>query len=364
MKAWPQLYAIASTGKVKTWRIAVEESNDGAVIKVKHGYIDGKLTEQVKLVKSGKNIGKANETTPVEQAISEAASAFQEKLDKKYITEIPNGNNLLAIILPMLAQDYRKRAHDIVFPAYVQPKFNGVRCLAHKVADDKIEFISRKGKSYNNVCEHILCTLLPVMEVGEILDGELYHHDWSFQKILRTVKKQRPWGQQLQYHIYDMADESMTFTERLAKLVRFEYEPTVIVVPTLMAENDEAVKSCHNMWASAGFEGVIIRNAIGKYKFDYRSKDLQKYKEFIDKEFQIVGFDAEPVVDKKAIIFICKLENGNTFSVRPRGSILTRINWYAEGETFIGKQLTVRYQELSEDSVPIFPVGIAVRDYE
>jgi hypothetical protein len=31
---------------------------------------------------------------------------------------------------------------------------------------------------------------------------------------------------------------------------------------------------------------------------------------------------------------------------------------------YIGQLLTVRYQEKSEDGVPIFPVGTGIRDYE
>jgi Flp pilus assembly protein CpaB len=31
---------------------------------------------------------------------------------------------------------------------------------------------------------------------------------------------------------------------------------------------------------------------------------------------------------------------------------------------YIGKELTVRFQELSDDGIPRFPVGISFRDYE
>ena len=34
------------------------------------------------------------------------------------------------------------------------------------------------------------------------------------------------------------------------------------------------------------------------------------------------------------------------------------------GRDYIGEMLTVRYQELTDDGVPRFPVGIAIRDYE
>jgi DNA ligase-1 len=39
-----------------------------------------------------------------------------------------------------------------------------------------------------------------------------------------------------------------------------------------------------------------------------------------------------------------------------------RREWFTNGKQYIGKLLTVIYQELSEQEVPRFPVGKAVRD--
>jgi DNA ligase-1 len=47
-----------------------------------------------------------------------------------------------------------------------------------------------------------------------------------------------------------------------------------------------------------------------------------------------------------------------------KGSIENRIEMFKKAETYVGKEITVRYQELSEDGIPIFPVGLAIRDYE
>ena len=121
---------------------------------------------------------------------------------------------------------------------------------------------------------------------------------------------------------------------------------------------------------SNGFEGSIIRNQGAKYKFDFRSKDLLKKKDFIDEEFEITGYEAEVIsevgeADRNAVVFVCRLKGRpGFFKVRPRGSIEQRVKWFNEIESIIGKNLTVRYQELSEDGVPIFPVGIVIRDYE
>jgi DNA ligase-1 len=111
-------------------------------------------------------------------------------------------------------------------------------------------------------------------------------------------------------------------------------------------------------------EGIIIRNVDGKYIFDHRSKDLQKYKTFEDKEFTIVGGYGGEGLEEGCVVFVYDLGNGKTFNVRPRGSRDLRRDWMKDLKNILGKELTVRYQELSEDKVPIFPVGIAIRDYE
>jgi DNA ligase-1 len=40
----------------------------------------------------------------------------------------------------------------------------------------------------------------------------------------------------------------------------------------------------------------------------------------------------------------------------------SRREWFNKGDRFIGKNLTVIYQELSDLGIPRFPVGKAVRD--
>ena len=52
------------------------------------------------------------------------------------------------------------------------------------------------------------------MKVGQILDGEIYIHGKSFQQIVRLVKKLRPESKTLQYHIYDIADQTKEYSNR------------------------------------------------------------------------------------------------------------------------------------------------------
>ena len=93
----------------------------------------------------------------------------------------------------------------------------------------------------------------------------------------------------------------------------------------------------------------------------------------MDKEFEIIGGETEVVnevvadgsiTSKNAIVFTCKAENGKSFNVRPKGSVEQRVIWFNDLNKITGKNLTVRFFEYSEDGIPIFPVGIGIRDYE
>ena len=75
------LYAIASTGKIKMWKGEVVEPS---TINITYGYIDGKKQSSSKDILHGKNIGKANETSPWEQAVLELDSKARKKIDEGY----------------------------------------------------------------------------------------------------------------------------------------------------------------------------------------------------------------------------------------------------------------------------------------
>ena len=78
------LYTINANNKVKIWTISVKGTKDLANIIINTGLENGKMTVFTSEINKGKNIGKANETTPLDQAISEAKSKYNKKLDAGY----------------------------------------------------------------------------------------------------------------------------------------------------------------------------------------------------------------------------------------------------------------------------------------
>ena len=110
----------------------------------------------------------------------------------------------------------------------------------------------------------------------------------------------------------------------------------------------------------------MIRNKDSPYKQQGRSKDLLKYKKFHDDEFVVIGHHEGTGAHKGTPIFECrsKAKEGKIFSVTMQGTIESRKQMLENVKGYYGKLLTVKYQEISADGEPRFPVGICFRDYE
>ena len=314
----------------------------------------------------GKNVGRANETTPYDQAVSEAQSKWNKKRDKKYVEKKKDLDGQ-DVLLPMLAHDFKKRGHDIVWPAFVQPKLNGIRCLAKKISLATVVYTSRAGKEFTTL-GHLTPYLLNVMQVGDVLDGELFSRNLTFQEITAAVKRQKtasPDIEKVEFWVYDTVLEGVPFSVRNQYLTKsVTKDSPIICVPTRKVKDEAQMKQFHSEMVRADYEGTIIRNAVGRYRCDYRSPDLQKYKDFVDEEFEIIGGKDGIGKDAGAVTFLCITEEGKPFDCRPKGTYEQRQKWWKEIMDLKGKKLTVRYQTRSDDNIPIFPVGISIRDYE
>jgi len=362
------LYAISSNGRTKIWEIAVEEiSNTEVIIRITHGFEGCKLTESITKITSGKNIGKKNETTALEQAISQAEAKWKVKLNSGYTTNLEEQSK---VKLPMLAHDFFGRGKNIIFPAYIQPKLNGVRMLAYKDSTGVLLY-SRNGKVFTTL-EHLIPELDSILKVGDYLDGEIYNPELNLQEIVSLLKNNsKDNGRELlQYWIYDTINEA-TYRERFCYLreINMSGYNFLKIVETKLVESREKLPDFHRQYVNQGMEGLMVRNAEGKYKCNFRSTDLQKYKEFQTEEFLIVDVigGEKGKSEEDCAIFVCQTKSGNNFNVRPKGSRENRKELLLDKEKLINKYLTVKYFEITpgESGVPFHPVGgECIRDYE
>jgi DNA ligase-1 len=437
--SFPKLYAQDKNGKIKVWTAAVLSS---ATARITHGYINGKQQVSYRDCEAGKNIGRSNETTPLEQCISETRRKWTDKKEKEAYTETKpadcgegygdiSGNDYdgesavpAGPFLPMLAQTFdpadlaagTKKKKVIKFPCFVQPKLDGLRCVSYATRADNdataaVVLQSRTGAFFTGL-PHIAAALRPYLSQHPniVIDGELYTDQMPFEELAGLIKKKKITDsdvarlKKVKYHVYDIYDHTrhdMPYSERmglLAGAVRrcgcvandafhssgmpvagaassgrmlrstattvVATEDAVAAVVLVRTEKVAVLAEFRQLFAEfveVGYEGIMLRNAAGVYRANYRSNDLQKYKEFLEDEYRIIDFTQGEGRDAGAVIWVCETADGKEFSVRPRGTMEQRRDWFNDGASYIGKNLTVVYQELTEEGKPRFPIGKAVR---
>ncbi|WXH65968.1 ATP-dependent DNA ligase [Salmonella phage SeKF_80] len=350
-----ELFAVDKNGGVKHWTIEVLEST----IIVRHGKFGGKMQSKETTVK-GKNIGKANETSPHEQALREAEAKYAKQLDKCYRPTIEEARNV-GEALPMLAHNYLQQSHRIIFPCDVSPKLDGVRCIA-SIVDDEVTLHSRGGKTYD--CpEHIRRELILVAKKAHVekLDGELYIHGLPLQDIVSAVKKPNMNTHRLEFHVFDIPVQRVPWTERknMLEAVKQACRLPLKVVQNVTVNSEDSARIFLTKFMNEGYEGLMLRNLRGVYEFNHRSHNLQKWKLMNDAEAFVE--DVEEDLNGEGVLKLhMKGDVNKKFKCKMKGSHDERLA--AEQRKLIGKWITYKYQALTNDGLPQFPVGLYVRE--
>jgi DNA ligase-1 len=379
--SFPKLYKKTSTGAIQYWFICVYEDSDHSsayIISTEYGQLDTDSPQTTyDTIYEGKNVGRANETSVHQQAIAEAMAKHEKQRKKGYIAslEAAKGGQTDEIIeggvVPMLAQSFTKHGHKIKYPCYVQPKLDGIRCIAI-VKEGKCTLWSRTRKPITGV-PHIAREIERLYGgLNIILDGELYSHDLKkdFEKIVSMVRQDEPQpGHEIvQYHIYDIIDKAQ-FVDRYGFLADFftsqkcNLQYLRLVETVLVNENE--VGFWYEAFKNDGYEGAMLRNTDSLY-VNKRSMDLQKVKEFEDAEFDIIGVEeGRGKLQGHAGSFLCRTTDGKEFLAKMSGDTARLKEYFENHKLWQGKQLTVKFQGLTgSNGVPRFPVGVAIRDYE
>jgi DNA ligase-1 len=332
-----------ATGRTKVWSVEVQ----GDVVSVKHGALDGKQVVH-------ETICKAKKSKDAHQVAMDYAQSLWDK--KRKIGYDTTQGVTRQGYFPMLAQEYTP-GDPLAMPCLVQPKLDGIRCLIYRDSDGLI-FQSRNQTHFQDF-PHLIKALTPFFETNPdvILDGELYHHDMDFQTITSMVRRKgHPDLGKIEYHVYDCITP-LPYQERYAFLQKIHVDK-VVVVEASKIQRVSQIETYHTAFAELGYEGIMIRNPQSLYQEQIRSKDLLKYKLFKEQEYQVIGH----VEGKGGIpVFVCET-NGKTFQVMVKSTMEDKKNTLEQVTSFYHQWLTVKYQELSKDGIPRFPVGIGFRD--
>ena len=282
-----------------------------------------------------------------------------EKALKRAQTMWNNEHTKCSQVLPMLANKWEERKKYISEPFYVQPKLDGVRLLVSKDGG-----ISRTGKIIPGTE-----VLGKGLEAGQYVDGEAYDPNLSFEDLTSTFKTD---PLKLKFYVFDFFDlkaealarDKMTFEQRWKYVKEEIYNPHYEYVETFSVKRHKDMEGYHKMFMQQGFEGTMIRDPFSVYEVGQRSNYLLKHKDFQTEEYEITGAKTGHGRDADAVVWVCKTQDGQQFNVRPEGTIAQREEHYKNHEKYIGKMLTVRFQNLTTLGVPRFPVGVVIRDYE
>lgn len=357
----PILYYKGKGGALYQWRVWVE----GAKILTEYGQVGGQLQTTQGKIATPKNEGRANATTAEQQAELEAKAMHTFKLERKYRLR-PEDAQEEELFLPMLATDIVK-VKKVTFPAHAQPKSDGVRCLAYW-EDGQIKLMSRSGKPYS--VPHVEAALRDVLVPGLILDGELYCHGVSCQTIASWVKRLQPETLRIGLHCYDCmrAGESEPWRIRRTNLEAIFAQVTddrLQLVETVEVDSLEAAQAYQRACIEAGYEGAMVRLLETPYEWGYRSKGLLKVKTFQDGEFEVVGAREGQGKMTGCVVWLCRNDvTDATFECSPACSMEDRARFYQEREKFVGRKLTVKFFDRTDDKLPRFPVGKLFRPIE
>jgi len=435
MSDLPELLYKDKNGHERRWKIwSVDD-----VLYTASGLTTGKLVFSSKII-TGKNIGKKNETTGIQQALLEAERKWIKKLSldvygsdeisNKRIQEMKNikrqncGSNLqtvmfmennaslekkikkqdnlkiegIDLVKPMLADKFSKEVKCLKYfgdEIYVQPKLDGIRCLA-LYKEGNVVLYSRQLKQFpwfsnirnelliffemledfkeNIIFDGELITDKVVNSKGEITSdsGDIFSGLLSSTNIMRN-KSNKELEDIMEYHIFDIIyPENQKERFRLLKsffaLLENSSVSKIKKVPTTKIKDFEEIDSLLDFYIAEKYEGLIIRDSALKYESGRRSLKLRKYKLDEELEVEIQGISLKEKADPKTFVWICSIPGKENFKVTPTGTHEDRISIYNDflenPDNYVGKLLTIRYQNLTNHGIPRFARAITIRDYE
>lgn len=258
---------------------------------------------------------------------------------------------------PMLAKQFHQHRDKVQFPVLVQPKIDGIRLLW-----DGQQTSSRTGKDSLTVPPAVLKELNRGWQKWR-LDGELYCHELTFEKISGTLRRHSELLELdlIKYWVFDFPTHWPTrirvkmLDGEFGRKVRNPTDHPLVLVPTWIADSFKQIDRLQADCLEQGFEGVMIRDPEASYMYK-RTAALLKYKKVEQLQVCITGFKAgkgKHLGRLGALVVMCP--NGKECSVGTGFNDQEREIIWADQDKWLGKQIIIEYQEKTKYGVPRFP---------
>ncbi len=254
-------------------------------------------------------------------------------------------------------------AKKCIFPAFVQPKHNGIRFI-----DDGVTVLTREGNEHKPHIQEMIRKVWPKPPEGYSRDGEVccpIKLDISLQKIQGAVKKKKPLSDLLIFPVFD----GLTRTN---EIFSHRYRHVNADCVTRSVTCVEEVDVYYKRWLEEGYEGLIFRTN-SPYRFGSGLERLMKRKPLKHAEFKIAAVWEGKGKAKGTPVYRLwrpghgpgeETNNKTTFGASPDGPYIDRYEMWAERDEVVGQMLTIKCWDFYDSKVPQFPIAETVRDYE
>ena len=218
-------------------------------------------------------------------------------------------------LLPMLANKLDIEAVGKYGDYWMEPKLDGVRCIATKSPLGVVTLTTRSGKDMTEKLPHLV-NEIATYPGAFILDGEIGYVDWDktdsvkgawpildFNATMRVIgsgpdtalQKQREHESRIRFFVFDMPDVNRYNDERhhiiqnmLPDWDRIGRSISVVRCPFLPSFD----ASVYDDYVLQGGEGVILKNPLGEYypgkrkaNTWYKLKKFESVDVIVDKDF-------------------------------------------------------------------------------
>jgi DNA ligase-1 len=248
------------------------------------------------------------------------------------------------------------------------PKLNGLRCMYIPGQG----FYSRDGKRWNDA---VLAHITPPT-TDYILDGELYCHGMSLQKINAAVGVNRieagPDAERIKFFAFDLVEPKfnaltrMLLLEKIVNDHREEIEMVTMVEWEICKTRIE-LDDCYKAYVDQNYEGQMLKSVFGSYMpqgtKERSTMNLQKRKAFLDAEFfcvdRVVSDEGKCKGKLGALKFVTSkgvsFEVGTGFTDEEREE-------YIQPSYDFRKKATIKYLNLTDDGRPFNASFVGWRD--
>jgi DNA ligase-1 len=271
----------------------------------------------------------------------------------------------------MLAHKFEEKR--ITFPIAVEPKYDGVRCLA-MVKNDEVKFFSRTGKEYLNY-EHIGVDLLTLLEKSGITEDWVFDGEAMAETFNETVgSARRSGGNALdsKYYYFESmsakdfeegnklphAKRRAAMNEMTGQNLEYDY---IVKTPMIIAKNLDNIMDMYTRILGEGGEGVIVKPLRGLYQRK-RSYDWLKIKDMNSADCVIRGtFEGEGTMVGTLGGFIVDFKDVEVRVGSGLTGAMRSLVWSDRGSVN-GKMIEVQYHEVTPDGSLRHPRFIKFRD--